>query len=232
MAAHSIKAESRSAVATHMRLEPHALGSFIRAAIVVALIALAWRSGDGVLAVLHESAAAEADAAFYVGIATVLLVYVALMALPYCPGIEIGLALIAVVGREIIPFVYAATVAALVLAFVFGRFVPPHRVIETLGSLGLARARELLPRIERLDAGERLHLWLNGRSAPLLRALLRHRYVVLAIALNTPGNWVIGDGGGIALAAGFSRLFSLPGFALTVALAVAPVPLAIALAPS
>jgi hypothetical protein len=59
--------------------------------------------------------------------------------------------------------------------------------------------------------------------------LLKHRHVAVALALNTPGNIVLGDGGGIVMAAGFSRLFSLPGFAVTVMLAVAPVPLAILL---
>jgi hypothetical protein len=49
----------------------------------------------------------------------------------------------------------------------------------------------------------------------------------LAIVLNLPGNIVIGGGGGIALMAGASRLYSVPGFLVTIVLAVAPVPLAI-----
>jgi hypothetical protein len=62
--------------------------------------------------------------------------------------------------------------------------------------------------------------------------LLRHRYLALALALNPPGNVVLGGGGGVALAAGCNRPFSLPGVALTVALATAPAPLAVALAPA
>jgi hypothetical protein len=65
-----------------------------------------------------------------------------------------------------------------------------------------------------------------------VRFLVRHRYLAVAIALNMPGNLMIGDGGGIALAAGFSRLFSLSWFALTVAVAVAPVPIVVLLAGS
>jgi len=47
------------------------------------------------------------------------------------------------------------------------------------------------------------------------------------VALNIPGNYVIGGGGGIALIAGVSRVYSIPGFLLTILLAVAPVPLAV-----
>jgi hypothetical protein len=59
--------------------------------------------------------------------------------------------------------------------------------------------------------------------------VLKYRYFTLAIALNTPGNILLGDGGGIALLAGFSRLFSVPAFALTIMVAVSPVPLVILL---
>ena len=52
-------------------------------------------------------------------------------------------------------------------------------------------------------------------------------YLALAVALNIPGNYLIGGGGGIALFAGVSRLFSVPGFVITIMLAVAPVPLAV-----
>jgi len=45
--------------------------------------------------------------------------------------------------------------------------------------------------------------------------------------VNLPGNILIGGGGGISLIAGASRLFSLPGFLTTIALAVSPLPLAI-----
>jgi hypothetical protein len=57
--------------------------------------------------------------------------------------------------------------------------------------------------------------------------LLRHRYLALAVLVNLPGNIVIGGGGGIALVAGASRLYSLPRFVATIAIAVSPVPLAV-----
>lgn len=49
----------------------------------------------------------------------------------------------------------------------------------------------------------------------------------LFIVINLPGNIFVGGGGGIAMIAGASRLYTLPGFLVTIVLAVAPVPLAI-----
>ncbi|MGA1369426.1 MAG: hypothetical protein ACO394_13000, partial [Blastocatellia bacterium] len=44
--------------------------------------------------------------------------------------------------------------------------------------------------------------------------------VVLAVALNMPGNAMIGGGGGIAMLAGMSGLFALPVFVMVIAIAV------------
>jgi hypothetical protein len=59
--------------------------------------------------------------------------------------------------------------------------------------------------------------------------LVRHRFIALAIVLNIPGNIIIGGGGGIAMIAGMSGLYSLPRYLLTVAIAVAPIPFVISL---
>ncbi|UCE30573.1 MAG: hypothetical protein JSW68_10975, partial [Burkholderiales bacterium] len=56
-------------------------------------------------------------------------------------------------------------------------------------------------------------------------SLLRHRHVALAIALNLPGNALVGGAGGLGMLAGMSGLFSLPRYLLLVALATTPVPL-------
>jgi hypothetical protein len=205
----------------------HPLGGLLRLAVLAALIAMAWRAGDVVLGEL--GAAGSPGVLLHTTLAAAILAYVVLMMLPFCPGIEIGLALLVVGGPGMAPLVYLATVAALMLAFLIGRFVPPRIVIEALGLLGLSRARELLLRIEPLGPEQRLCFLLGQERPRLLRWLLEHRYVAVAIALNAPGNIVIGDGGGIALAAGFSRLFSVRGFALTVMLAVSPVPIAVML---
>ncbi|MCO6746545.1 hypothetical protein KQH42_30565, partial [Streptomyces sp. CHA1] len=52
-------------------------------------------------------------------------------------------------------------------------------------------------------------------------------YVALALAVNTPGNSIIGGGGGIMMMAGLSGIFSPLATFLTVTIAVSPVPLAV-----
>lgn len=198
----------------------------------MALIVLVYGIGHGVVGDLRRMAFAEAQTAISLTVVIALLVYIVLMALPFCPGIEVGLALLALGGREIAPLVYLATVVALVLAFVVGRLFPPGALVASLDRLRLRRAAEALRQIAPLDGERRLQLLLGHGSPWLARFMVRHRYLAVAIALNMPGNLVIGDGGGIALAAGFSRLFSLSWFALTVAVAVAPVPIGVLLAGS
>jgi len=198
----------------------------------VALVALVAGIGHGVVDDLRRMATAEAQTAISLTVAAALLVYIVLMALPFCPGIEVGLALLALGGRDMALLVYLATVVALVLPFVVGRFLPPDALVASLARLRLRRAADALRQIDPLDGEGRLQLLLGQGSPSLVRFLVRHRYLAVAIALNTPGNLVIGDGGGIALAAGFSRLFSLSWFALTVAIAAAPVPIVVLLAGS
>ena len=55
--------------------------------------------------------------------------------------------------------------------------------------------------------------------------LLEHRYLMIAIILNLPGNALIGGGGGIGLVAGMSRLYPFPKYLLLVGLAITPLPL-------
>ena len=140
----------------------------------------------------------------------VLFAYMLLLAVPYVPGAELGVVLLAIFGAPIAPFVYGASVGALMLAYAVGRMLPSAHVAA------------LVERLAMVPAGGRVrHRW--------LQALMTYRCVALAVALNTPGNMVLGGGGGIALAAGVSRLFSVRAFMLTVCLAVAPVPLGVVL---
>ena len=91
----------------------------------------------------------------------------------------------------------------------------------------LERTRQLLADIEPLDKKERLEFLIGQAPKRTLPLLLRYRYLALAAALNVPGNYIIGGGGGIALFAGVSRLFSVTGFFVTIILAVSPVPIAV-----
>ncbi len=153
--------------------------------------------------------------------------YVVLLALPFVPGIEIGIGLMMMLGPEIALVVYAATVAALCLSYGVGRLLPARAIAALFGALGLTRAEALVHRLEPLDGKARLALLTAQAPRRFVPHLLRYRYPALVVAVNLPGNSLIGGGGGIALAAGLSGLFRAPLFLITVGLAVAPVPLTI-----
>jgi hypothetical protein len=155
--------------------------------------------------------------------------YVALMTLPFVPGIEIGLGLMVVFGGEISLLIYMGTVLALTLSFLIGALVPERTLQWVLGRLHLRRAETLVATLERLPLQERLSRLLSSSSSRALPWLFKYRYLAVAVALNVPGNALVGGGGGIGLAAGMSRLFRPLDYLLTVAAAVAPVPLAVAL---
>ena len=153
--------------------------------------------------------------------------YATLIAIPFVPGVEVGLALIAMLGPAIALLVYVATVAGLTTSFLVGRAVSSGWLIPLLHDLNFHRARQLLGTIEPLSGDERIAFLVATAPHRVVPFLLRHRYLALAIALNLPGNFLLGGGGGIALLAGVSRLYTVPGFLTTVACAVAPVPLAV-----
>lgn len=156
-------------------------------------------------------------------------VYVAASAVPFVPGAEIGMGLMVAFGMQIVFLVYAAMVAALLIAFLAGRFVPASALAGVFGFLGLRRARALVENMHRLSPEERLPFLTARAPARLVPTLLRHRYAAVMVLFNIPGNTLIGGGGGIAMLSGMSGLFSTLYFVVTVAVAVAPLPLLVVL---
>lgn len=153
------------------------------------------------------------------------LAYIGLLALPFVPGAEIGLAMLAAFGPGIAPLIYVTTVIAMMLAYMIGRFLPIGALERLLSSLRLKRAADLVARAAPLVQEERLSLLLEGQPPKLLNFALRYRYLAIALAVNTPGNSFIGGGGGIMMIAGLSGIFSPVQTFLTILVAVAPVPL-------
>lgn len=153
--------------------------------------------------------------------------YVGLLALPFVPGAEIGIAMLAGFGPAIAPLIYLATVASMMLAYSVGRFLPISALERLLMFLRLRRAAALVARAAPLSREERLAMLLNGQSKRTVKLGLRFRYIAVALAVNTPGNSIIGGGGGIMMIAGLSGIFSPLATFLTVAVAVSPVPLAV-----
>lgn len=159
------------------------------------------------------------------GLLTLGWLYALALAVPFVPGMELGLLMMLIFGAPGTVAAYLATLAGLSLAFLVGRCVP--------ASIG----RAWLARLGHGAAGRSADAAMHEMVAPgssgararsgLLASVLAYRYLLLAMSLNFPGNSVIGGGGGIALLCGISGQFRWPGFALTVALATLPVPLLI-----
>ncbi|MEM7720288.1 MAG: hypothetical protein AAF222_13905 [Pseudomonadota bacterium] len=154
-----------------------------------------------------------------------LLTYALLIAVPFMPGVEIGISLLILQGAAIAPFVYSATLLGLLAAYLAGRFLPDRWLHGLLLDLRLRRACALVDRLAPMSGAERL-AHLTDRAPRWLKPIIGPwRYILLAVLINMPGTTVIGGGGGIAMTAGFSRLFRPGATALTLALAVLPVPL-------
>lgn len=201
--------------------------SVLRLAAKLALIA-ALAVGAMLLLDWADARAHQDGSALMAGVLLTLLVaYALLLAIPFAPGIEVGLALLMAKGADIAPYVYLATVSGLTLAFLAGRFLPDRWLASTFADLRLARAAALVERLGPMTREERL-AHLTERLPRWLRPLVGPwRYLLLALLLNVPGNAAVGGGGGIAFAAGYSRLFH-PGLSLLAfVLGVAPVPLGI-----
>ncbi len=153
--------------------------------------------------------------------------YAVLLAIPFVPGAEIGIALMAMLGPQIAFLVYLCTLAGLSLSYLLGRLVPLSTLARLAEECRLERTSRLLIEIGPLDKKQRMALLIERSPKRFVPTLMRYRYLALAVALNVPGNYLIGGGGGIALFAGVTRLYSIPGFLLTIIVAVAPVPLAV-----
>ncbi|MFZ2101690.1 MAG: hypothetical protein WAU86_14105 [Oricola sp.] len=200
--------------------------SVVRIAIIVLVVVAANLAGSYIASTLDARLTQAPELARWGRIAFAIA-YTAMLAIPFVPAAEIGMVLIAMYGRSVVLLVYLCTVTGLSISFAAGRFIPLHAIVALCHFLRLESLARTLTEIDGMSLQERLaHLVAKApnRAIPFL---LRNRYVALALALNLPGNSVIGGGGGIALIAGSARLFSTPGFLVAIAIAVSPVPLAV-----
>jgi len=155
--------------------------------------------------------------------------YALLLAVPFVPGVEIGLALLALFGAAAAPLVWSATLAGLTLAFLAGRLLPVRLLVRLLRLLGARGLAADFAAADRLTGPARARALLRHAPKGAARIFLRHESLALALLFNLPGNAVIGGGGGIAMIAGLSRVYSPARFVAVTALAIAPVPAAVAL---
>ncbi|SNR57707.1 hypothetical protein [Puniceibacterium sediminis] len=167
----------------------------------------------------------ETGPAGMTALALLLLIYMLVLATPFMPGVEIGLAILAMKGADAAPFVWAATIVGLSLAWAFGRWLPTPWIISALRDLRLNGLADTVTRISGEPPELRLH-YLCQRAPNWLGRILRDwRYVALALLMNLPGNAVVGGGGGLAMLAGLSRIFAPGATLLTFVIGTAPIPL-------
>jgi len=214
-----------------MTFEPTRAGRALRFAVRLCILAaLVWGAhllSSWVSVGLKSLPPGESSLMLNSVLVLILLGYAILIALPFVPGVEVGLSLIMLEGPPVVPFVYAASVLGLSLAYLSGRFMPPRWIRRLLSDLHLKRAAALFERVEPLPAAERLSLLYERLPGWLGRRILHWRYAVLAVLVNLPGTMIIGGGGGIAMVAGLSRLFTPTATIVTFLIAVSPVPLGI-----
>lgn len=158
------------------------------------------------------------------------LIFAITSALPFVPGAEIGIGMLMLLGGQYALLVYLCMLFALMLAFTVGHFVPLSAIGKAFGWLNLRKAQSLLAKLDGLAPDQRMDLLMANAPKRFVPFLLRYRYIALIILVNTPGNSLIGGGGGIALMAGLSGLFKWYYFALGMAVAIAPIPIAFYLA--
>ncbi|MEO9574202.1 MAG: hypothetical protein ABJ263_18370 [Tateyamaria sp.] len=211
-----------------MTLSPPSLRALIfRVALLIAILLLATWGAHMVRDALSIEIRPENEQQVHRGIMFGTVAYVVSLALPFVPGAEIGMALLAAFGSSIVPLIYVATITSMMLAYAIGRFLPIGMLENTLATLRMQRAAHLVAQAAPLSQEERLSMLLEGQPPRILRFALRYRYIAVALAVNTPGNSIIGGGGGIMMMAGLSGLFSPVATLLTIMIAVAPVPLAV-----
>lgn len=207
---------------------PRKLPRFALVALVyVGLIAGGGYFGQWIARALQITIYPHNEPMFHNIIMTLSLAYVVLTAIPFVPGIEVGLGLIMTFGPPIVPLIYLATILALSLSYTAGRLVPERWLAAGFSRVGLQRAGQMVSELSALPVQDRVGYLIGRGPRRLVPFLLRHRLWALALLINLPGSALIGGGGGICLAVGLSRLVTYPQFLLTIALAVSPLPIAI-----
>lgn len=157
-----------------------------------------------------------------------LVLYILLLALPFVPVIEISLALFAIFGPKVAVPIYIATLVALIVSYTAGRFVAAGVLASFFEYFGLNAGGSLVRRLAPMTPRQRIETLVELAPRGLGRFLIRYRELALIVALNLPGNALIGGGGGIALVAGMSGVFPFRRFVLGIAVAAVPIPLAMA----
>lgn len=184
-----------------------------------------WSLGDALVELTIPEIGPMNEPMIHRIVMTALVAFIVMSAIPFVPGAEIGFALLLLSGGQVAPLVYLGMVSALVVSYIFARLVPSIVLGRAFDWLGLKMASNFIAELDAAPQNERLAMLSGVLPSKVGQKLLRHRYILLAVALNTPGNSLVGGGGGLAFIAGASRLFGFWPFLAVAIGAVAPVPL-------
>ena len=186
--------------------------------VVLAVFLFKWINASG--------AALDKNARFALVIA-ILLGYALLIAIPFVPAIELAATIVVMRGPEAVPYIYASTLAGLMLAYMIGRFIPDRSLQKIAGDLRLRKLEALLYNIASKTRDERLDLMRDRLPKRIAWLATDYRYLMIAVLINLPGSSLIGGGGGIMMLAAITRVFGAWAIFLTLALAIAPLPVII-----
>lgn len=198
---------------------------YSRIAIVLGIIILLNVAGTWIGHQINFQLFPRHESMLQVALLIALLTYILLMATPFMPGIELGLAVMLLLGSKSALLIYLCTLIALSISYTIGRFFPLRIVRRFLKWLYLEKASELISQLEPLDQQKKLEFLNRKTPKKIAPFLLKHRFLTLAVVLNLPGNALIGGGGGIGLVVGMSKLVSFYKYFFIMALAILPVPL-------
>lgn len=135
------------------------------------------------------------------------LLYSAILMIPFAPGLELGLLIMAMFGVVGIVGAWLSTLVGLTLAFLVGRYFEHTQAVNWFVSL-----------LHQAEVRQRALRWVIDKFT-------QWPYLAIGLLLNVPGNVVIGGGGGISLAAGALGHLRLGYFVLAVAVATSILPI-------
>jgi hypothetical protein len=204
---------------------PSKIKFFIKISLIIGFLVLLNYGGKLVLEQLNFQLWPSQDIIIETALSVSILIYVLWMAMPFMPGIELGISLMAMLGAKGVILVYICTLLSLSLSFVIGRLIPIKAFSSFLGWLHLSRAKDLTRQLEHLNSGEKIEFLLKNVPSRILPHVLKHRYLLIAVSLNLPGNALIGGGGGISIIAGTSGLYSFPKYIMLISIAITPIPI-------
>ena len=157
----------------------------------------------------------------------VLALYAMLIAVPFVPSFQLSLAFMILQGPDQVWWIYGASVIGFFLPFLIGWLIPARHLTQSLQNIGLHKIAAVVMDAHALPLQDRLAL-ITQMSPNWLKPLVnKGRYAAFFVALNFPGNVVIGGAGGILLVAGMSRLFYPPLVLCIIAFCISTVPIVV-----